>query len=208
MYGYIYLTTNMVNGKIYIGQHIAQRFEPEKYIGSGLTLLRAIKKYGKDAFKNELLCECFSREELNAKEIEYIKLYNSTDYTIGYNISSGGDINNIGTITITNDIEEKHILPEYLSYYESLGFHVGRNMNTYINGMRGKKQSDYQKSVVSKTCSYKRTDEQKQNFSKSKKVEGKFICLRTPDNKSTIRCLITNKDKYLEQGYILCGKNS
>lgn len=116
VYGYIYLTTNIINGKIYVGQPIAAQYEPNKYIGSGLVLLRAIEKYGKQNFKNELLCECFSREELNQQEIEYIKLYNSADPAIGYNISSGGDINNIGTITITNDLEERHILPEYLEY--------------------------------------------------------------------------------------------
>lgn len=44
VYGYIYLTTNTVAGKIYIGQHIATKYEPDKYVGSGLILLRAIEK--------------------------------------------------------------------------------------------------------------------------------------------------------------------
>lgn len=78
-------------------------------------------------------------------------------------------------------------------------------MNTYINGMIGKRQSDKQKQAASKACSYKRTEEQKQNFSKAKKVPNKFVCLRTPDNKSTIRCLITNKEKYLALGYLECN---
>lgn len=205
MYGYIYKTTNLITNKIYIGQHTAKQFEPDKYIGSGLILLRAIEKYGKEQFNCELLCECFSKEELNQQEIYYIDLYNSTDPNIGYNISSGSDINNIGTITITNDIEERHILPQYLSYWKAQGFHIGRNMNTYINGMKGKHQSEHQKQTVSKTCSYKRSDEQRKNFSKAKKIPGKFICLRTPDNKSTIRCLVTNKEKYLKLGYLECN---
>lgn len=37
MYGYIYLTTNLINGKKYIGQHASPKFEPDKYIGSGVT---------------------------------------------------------------------------------------------------------------------------------------------------------------------------
>lgn len=205
MYGYIYKTTNIINNKVYIGQHIAEQFEPEKYIGSGLVLLRAIDKYGKDNFKCELLCKCYSREELNTQEIYYISLYNTTDPAVGYNISAGGDINNIGTITITNNIVEKHILQKYLSYWESKGFHVGRNMNKYINGMTGKHQSEHQKKVISKACSYKRSEKQKANFSKSKKVPNKFVCLRTPDNKLTIRCLITNKEKYLALGYLECN---
>lgn len=80
----------------------------------------------------------------------------------------------------------------------------GRNMNKYINGMTGKQQSDLQKQAASKACSYKRSDAQKENFSKAKKVKNKFVCLRTPDNKSTIRCLIANKDKYLKFGYLEC----
>lgn len=73
--------------------------------------------------------------------------------------------------------------------------------------MIGKHQSELQKQTVSKACSYKRTEEQKLNFSNAKKIKNKFICLRTPDNNSTIRCLITNKDKYLSLGYTLCNNS-
>ena len=37
MYGYIYKTTNLVNGKIYVGQHKGEF--TEDYIGSGTSLL-------------------------------------------------------------------------------------------------------------------------------------------------------------------------
>lgn len=43
MYGYIYLTTNLINGKKYIGQHASPVFEPDRYIGSGVILWKAIK---------------------------------------------------------------------------------------------------------------------------------------------------------------------
>ena len=46
MFGYIYKTTNLINNKIYIGQHKSEKFEPNKYIGSGVVLLKAINKYG------------------------------------------------------------------------------------------------------------------------------------------------------------------
>ena len=208
MYGYIYLTTNLVNGKIYIGQHIAQEFEPNKYIGSGILLKKAIKKYGKDNFKNELLCECLSQSELDEKEIYFISKFDSQNPEIGYNLCAGGvDKTNRNLVSINNGIEEKHVPAEYLDAYLTDGFVVGRNMNTYINGMIGKSQSDKQKAAASKACSYKRTNEQKQNFSSAKKIPNKFVCLRTPDNNSTIRCLIQNKAYYLSLGYLECNNS-
>ena len=43
-YGIIYKTTNLVNGKIYVGQTTR---DDENYIGSGSVLLQAVKKYGR-----------------------------------------------------------------------------------------------------------------------------------------------------------------
>ena len=64
MYGYIYKTTNNINGKIYIGQHKSNIFD-SNYKGSGVRLADAIKKYGKDNFSVELLVECQSKQEMD-----------------------------------------------------------------------------------------------------------------------------------------------
>ena len=55
MYGYIYKTTNLINGLIYVGQHKATKFEPNRYMGSGNNIKAAIKEFGKENFKCELL---------------------------------------------------------------------------------------------------------------------------------------------------------
>lgn len=86
-FGVVYLTTNLLNGKIYIGQTI---FNNTDYLGSGLHLIRAIKFYGKVNFKKKILCICFSKNELDSAEKECIKLFNSIDNEIGYNLNSGG----------------------------------------------------------------------------------------------------------------------
>ena len=91
MIGYIYKTTNLKNGKIYIGQHVASKFEPNKYIGSGCLFKAALKYYGNSNFKCELLATCNSINELNELEKYYIKYYNAQDRSIGYNIADGGD---------------------------------------------------------------------------------------------------------------------
>lgn len=91
MYGYIYKTTNLVTGKIYIGQHKYTKSELDpNYLGSGIILKEAIEKYGKENFKCEVLEYCSSLDDLNAKEIYYIRLFNSTNETVGYNLSEGG----------------------------------------------------------------------------------------------------------------------
>lgn len=57
----VYETINLVSGKIYRGVHSAQT-EEDKYLGSGESLLRDIKKYGKKNFKRITICNCISRE--------------------------------------------------------------------------------------------------------------------------------------------------
>lgn len=94
MFGYIYITTNLVNNKIYIGQHKSKDYD-SKYFGSGLLLKRALKKYGKNNFKNEIICWVSDQEEANEKEKYFIELFDSRNISIGYNIVTGGNGGNI-----------------------------------------------------------------------------------------------------------------
>ena len=83
----IYKTTNLINGKIYIGQNSTN--DPT-YLGSGLLLTLSIKKHGIQNFIKEILEECSTKDELNNKEKYWIEYYNSRDLKIGYNLSEGG----------------------------------------------------------------------------------------------------------------------
>ena len=91
MYGYIYLTTNLINNKKYIGMHKynGDSIDPY-YLGSGIHLLRAIEKYGKNNFKCEILEWCETRDELLNKEKYYTDLYRAPIDTEYYNIADGG----------------------------------------------------------------------------------------------------------------------
>lgn len=92
MYGYIYLTTNNLNGMKYIGLHkTSKNGLDESYLGSGLMLTRAIKKYGRENFSCEILEVCDSRESLSNAEIKWIKFYNADTSKQFYNISRGGE---------------------------------------------------------------------------------------------------------------------
>ena len=92
MYGYIYKTTNLVNGKIYIGQKKSKKFLGNKYLGSGKRLWEAIYKYGRDKFQVTLLEEVNEQEQLDDREIYWISKFNSTDKNIGYNLALGGRV--------------------------------------------------------------------------------------------------------------------
>ena len=92
MYGYIYLTTNLINNKKYIGKHKASVFD-ETYKGSGKYITKAFNKYGFDNFKVEILKICDSLSELNDSEIEYIAKYNAVESDEFYNLANGGEGN-------------------------------------------------------------------------------------------------------------------
>lgn len=83
----IYKIVNIVNNKIYIGK---SKYNLVDYYGSGLQIVAAIKKYGKENFEKHILEEC-CEEIVNEREIYWIDILNSTNSNIGYNISKGGD---------------------------------------------------------------------------------------------------------------------
>lgn len=89
-FNYIYKITNKINGKIYIGKHSTDKLD-DGYMGSGKIIKQAIKKYGVENFTKEILEFCDKEVELNDLEKHYIDKYNSTDRSIGYNLTKGGD---------------------------------------------------------------------------------------------------------------------
>lgn len=83
----VYKTTNLFNGKIYVGKDCGR---PSNYLGSGIILKQAIKKYGKENFKKEVLEVC-DLSNICEREIYWINKLNSRNPKIGYNISRGAD---------------------------------------------------------------------------------------------------------------------
>lgn len=100
----VYKTTNLINGKIYVGQDLHNK---PKYLGSGKIFKLALKKYGKNNFKKEILEYCTSKDDLNEKEIFWIKKLNSRDRKIGYNITTGGVFGDISTHPNIDEIRKK-----------------------------------------------------------------------------------------------------
>jgi len=70
-YHFIYKTTNLANGKFYVGMHSTNNLN-DGYLGSGKRLKRSIKKYGKENFKIEYLEFFDSRELLVEREKQLV----------------------------------------------------------------------------------------------------------------------------------------
>lgn len=87
-FNYIYLITNKLNDKVYIGKHSTDNLD-DGYMGSGKIIKRAINKYGIENFTKEYLAFCDTESTLNYLERFYIKKYKSTE--VGYNITGGGE---------------------------------------------------------------------------------------------------------------------
>jgi hypothetical protein len=68
---FIYETTNLINNKKYRGLHCTDKVT-DKYLGSGIALKKAIKKYGKENFERTILEYCNSFEELLNRESFYV----------------------------------------------------------------------------------------------------------------------------------------
>jgi len=88
---YVYLTTNLITGKQYIGDHTINSKERKYYIGSGVAFLDSVKSYGESIFFKEILEWFETRKEASSAQEKYIQQYN-TLVPNGYNISPLGGL--------------------------------------------------------------------------------------------------------------------
>lgn len=72
-YHFVYKTTNLINGKWYIGKHSTNDLN-DSYLGSSQHLKSAIKKYGKENFIREILLFCDSEEAAYEKDAELVTM--------------------------------------------------------------------------------------------------------------------------------------
>ena len=96
----VYLATNKINGKQYVGQTVRSleerwrdhcRSRDENYFH------RAIRKYGKENFALEILDTANTEIELDEKEIFWINKLN-TLFPGGYNLRVGGNVSGRGRV--------------------------------------------------------------------------------------------------------------
>lgn len=100
-YYFIYSIRNQINNKIYIGFHATDILE-DGYMGSGIAINEAYKKYGKKNFKREILEYC-NESNWSKREKYWIEKLNT--YKKGYNMTIGGE----GTLglKLSDEIKKK-----------------------------------------------------------------------------------------------------
>lgn len=149
---YVYKTTNLLNGMYYIGKHYSIDIQSDQYLGSGLLITRAIKKYGKQNFKREILYALETQQDAYQIQQELVNEDVVKDKHT-YNICIGGqgfnskmavlkdesgtkyvlreqykDLVGVtrGYIGITNGVINKNIPMHRLQQFQMLGYYTGR----------------------------------------------------------------------------------
>jgi hypothetical protein len=89
MYFVCYIVVNNINGMFYIGIH-KTKYVHDEYLGSGVRILRAIEKYGKENFTKYIVAISDDRNKICDFERIMLKLtFPLKDKR--YNLTDGGD---------------------------------------------------------------------------------------------------------------------
>jgi hypothetical protein len=97
----VYKTTNLLNGRFYVGVHNGTS---TNYYGSGRLLKAAIKKYGKENFIRETLIDCGNDGE-EAYSIEAMMVKTVKEDPRSYNLEAGG----LGNSNLGKSVVERSI---------------------------------------------------------------------------------------------------
>lgn len=190
-YYIIYSITNILNGKIYVGFHATNDLN-DNYMGSGIAINEAYKKYGKMNFRKTILEYC---NESNWSEREKYWIEKLNTYKKGYNLTKGGE----GTLgfRLTEEMKKKisdnksglspwnkgktHIYSEETLYKMSKSQDNKGSKNPMYGKIgdlcpnTGKKKSEREKSEISRRMKLNNPGKRIEVRKKvSKSIKGKF----------------------------------
>jgi len=188
----IYKTTNIINGKIYIGQTANNN---ETYLGSGVKIYEAIRKYGKENFKREVIDRASCLSELAEKEKHWIKFYDSQNPMIGYNIAFGGQ--GIGNFGLVRSEKTRKLMSESKQGEKNNMYGQGHKISGEKNGqygMTGEKSPNFGKQHKPETIALMkekarkgpRSDDEKKKMSEGIKRNMKYFIRQIDRNTGEI----------------------
>jgi group I intron endonuclease len=147
----VYLITNKINGKKYIGQHIGDDLQKywktkvylAKYKNRHQALSSAILKYGQENFEIRTIATVGSKLLLDFYEIVFIEIFN-TKSPNGYNLTDGGE----GTSGWSPDEEHRRKISDA---------HTGKSKP---NKLKGVPRTEETRNKISESCKGKKLSEE------------------------------------------------
>lgn len=133
-YHFCYTTTNRLNGRVYIGKRTTDRID-DGYLGSGVLLNLAIRKYGRENFSREIIEFYDDSESAFLAEVEHINTARNAGATM-YNIATGGTGTKLGPNRAKARIGK-------------LNFWYGKDRSGELNPMHGRRHTDETKARIS-----------------------------------------------------------
>ncbi len=164
-YHYVYRIKNLVNNKEYVGKRSCNcLIIDDKYMGSGVLIKQAIKKYGSDKFSKEILKQFSHAEDAYRYEGEIVSLeYVSRLDT--YNLVEGGR----GVVGLIHSEKTRKLMSEVKKGKKQSRAHVESRAEAH----RGRKNTEttrklMSESALSRVNTYIFTEEHKAKLSSKK----------------------------------------
>lgn len=151
----IYQTTNLINNKKYIGK---DKNNNPNYLGSGTYIKKAIKKYGKENFKKEILEYCDNKQHLIEREEYWLKFHDVENNKLFYNQTNKA----FGNSGLSQETKEKiSKAKKGHKYPKEHGEKISKSRIglKILNFKKGEEHGNFNKL---------KTEEHKKNISKSK----------------------------------------
>lgn len=226
MYGYIYITTNNLNNKKYIGRHKSSEFD-SSYYGSGKIITQSIEKNGLENFTVKILepvngvsTVCESLEQLCDAEEYYIDYYDCVNSKEYYNLIPGGLGGSVkGVIGVHNNQGSyKFVLPDELENYLADGYMIGGiSQSPEVVAARVKKNTGKKRAAETRARMSKAqkghfvSEETRRKYSESHKgkttsKKGKIAITLSSDEDYQIYIYPNELEFYESLGFVHAGK--
>ena len=198
-FNYVYLTTNLINGHQYVGDRSCD-CDPNndtKYIGSGRPYLQnAIREYGKDNFKKEILEYFSTKQDAFEAQEKYIIKYDTLAPN-GYNLSPKGGLNVRGCHS--DETKEKIKISNINKHNEKKG--------KSFEELYGEEKAKEIRAKISKSHDGKKhTDDSRKKMSESKKGKPAWNKNKKASNETIIKIKIARKKQSEQNGEYWSGK--
>ena len=139
-YGVIYLITNNINNKKYIGQtiqplknRIQQHLSKSRDKSTNTPLHNSIRKYGWCNCSVVIIDYAYSEDELNDKEIYYIEKYNTINEGYNLTLGGGGTTGFAAVITENKVVKAKEMIRDTYYTFREISDILDININTLFS---------------------------------------------------------------------------